>query len=528
MSRPHLSTRLTGIKSLLRTASLIAASLFPMTMAATPSQAQDTRPTLTVALQQLPGSLEPAMMSETAAFRTLPSIYDFIIGTDYNNQFKQVPSLAIAWRSVDSRTVEVDLRADVVMHDGSVMTADDVAFSFGPDRLSTKTSPAYATSRPYLGVLEKVEAVDADTVRFTSKAPDPVFIQRLAGWMSQVVSKKAFLAAGSFANWQLAPVSTGPYKISAWKPRKELVLVAHDQYWGGRPAYRSIRFVEVPEQSARIAGLVAHDYDVIADIDPDQVPLVEKYNDLKVVGGDTIIMRTIRFGVHQKFLADPRIRLALSLAIDREAIVKGLWGGRVAVAPGFQFPYYNDMFIPEHKAPGYDPARARKLMVEAGYDGSPIPYYVLEHWYPVEMPTSEAIAAMWQAVGFNIDIRVQSNWDTILVKDAGFISNGATLMNVPDPLGGVWRIYGKGSSVDQRNQWRNEEFNKLGQVLETSLDSAARREAFKRMLDIVDWEDIPGTELHMNGAFYGVRKDLNWAPTAAPYLDFRPAPKAVN
>lgn len=528
MSRLQIPPRITGLRTLLRRVGLVMASVVPLAMSIEPSSAQDQRLSLTVAVQQLPGSLDPAMMSETAAFRTLPSIYDFLIGTDYKNRFAQVPGLATAWRKIDDRTVEVDLRMDVTMHDGNLMTAEDVTFSFGPERLSAKESPAYATSRPYLGTLEKVEAVDADTVRFTSKAPDPVFVQRLAGWMSQVVGRKAFLAAGSFANWQVAPVATGPYKVASWKPRQELVVTAHDQYWGGPPPYSSIRFVEVPEQSARVAGLVAHDYDVITDIDPDQVPLVEKYDDLKVVGGDTIITRSIRFGVHQKWLADPRIRLALSLAIDREAIVKGLWGDRVAVAPGFQFPYYNDMFIAEHKAPGYDPDRARKLMAEAGYDGSPIPYYVLEHWYPVEMPTSEAIAAMWQTVGFNIDIQVQSNWDTILVKNAGFISNGATLMNIPDPLGGVWRLYGKGSSVDQRDQWRNEEFNQLGQILETSLDQAARREAFKRMLDIVDWEDIPGTELHMNGAFYGASKTLDWTPTPAPYLDFGPVSKATE
>ncbi|WMT92550.1 ABC transporter substrate-binding protein [Pelagibacterium sp. H642] len=499
-----------------------AAALVAISVLAGATHAQDHRPSLTVAVQQLPGSLDPAMMSETAAFRTLPSIYDFIIGTNYNEQFAPIPGLATAWRMIDDRTLELDLRGDVVMHDGDAMTAEDVAFSFGPERLSAESSPAYATSRPYLGTLERVDVVDQDTVRFISHEPDPVFVQRLSGWMSQVISKDAFLEADDFAAWQMSPVSTGPYKVASWRPREELVLEAHDQYWGGTPPFSSIRFVEVPEQSARIAGLAAHDYDVITDIDPDQIPLVEQYADLDVVGGDTIMTRSIRFGLHDRWLADPRIRLALSLAIDREAIVQGLWSGRVAVAPGFQFPFYNELFISEHQAPGYDPARARELMEEAGYDGTPIRYYVLEHWYPVELPTSEVIAAMWEAVGFNIDMQVQANWDTILVDNPDFIHNGATLMNIADPLGGVWRIYGKGSSVDRRNQWRNEEFNSLGLILQTSMDEAARRDAFERMLEIVDWEDIPGTELHMSGAFFGIRSSLSWTPSPAPYLDFGP------
>ena len=525
MSRPTIGRAVPAFTSSLQHVAIALAVISSLPGAAL---AQGDRPSLTIAVQQLPGSLEPTMMSETAAFRTLPSIYDFIIGTNYNEQFAPEPGLATAWRMIDDRTLELDLRTDVVMHDGNAMTAEDVAFSFGTQRLSVEGSPAYATTRPYLGTLERVDVLDQDTVRFISHEPDPVFVQRLSGWMAQVVSKEAFLDAESFAAWQMSPVSTGPYKVAAWRPREELVLEAHDEYWGGTPPFSSIRFVEVPEQSARIAGLAAHDYDVITDIDPDQISLVEQYSDLEVVGGDTIMTRSIRFGLHDRWLADSRIRLALSLAIDREAIVQGLWSDRVAVAPGFQFPFYNELFVSEHQAPEYDPERARELMVEAGYDGTPIRYYVLEHWYPVELPTSEVIAAMWEAVGFNIDMQVQANWDTILVENPDFIHNGATLMNIPDPLGGVWRVYGKGSSVDRRDQWRNEEFNSLGATLQTSMDQAARRDAFKRMLEIVDWEDIPGTELHMSGAFYGIRSSLSWTPSPAPYLDFGPTDVAPH
>ncbi|WP_417766670.1 ABC transporter substrate-binding protein [Stappia sp.] len=511
-----------SVPSVLGGGRVIAIAMILVTQMSMQARAADDRPRLTVAVQELPDSLEPVMKTRTSSFQIVPSIADFLIRTDYQDNFLKEPGLAMQWRRVDERTLEVDLRPGVVMHDGRIMTAEDVAFSFGPKRVSSADAPAYGPSRAYLKTIERVDVVDEDTVRFITGKPDPVLVSRLSAWMSQIISKEAFQAAESFSDWERAVVSTGPYKVEAFKPKEELLLAAHDAYWGGRPPYSAIRYVEVPEQSARIAGLVAGDYDIITDIDPDQIALVEGYGDLEVVGGNSIMTRSIRFGTNHPVLADPRIRQALSLAIDRKAIVDSLWGGRVDLTNGFQFPYYGDLYIGEHNGPAYDPEKARKLIAQAGYGGESIPYLVLEHWYPVELPTSEVIAAMWEAVGFNIDMQVQAGWDTILIADPAFIHNGATLMNIPDPVGGVWRVYGKGSSVDLRNQWRNEEFNQLGEQLESSLDPEVRRDVFKRMLEIVDWEDIPATELHVRGAFYGKRAGLAWTPTPAPFLDFGP------
>ena len=489
---------------------------------------EDDRPALVVAVQQHPPQLEPILLTRISAFRLLVNAFDFLIETDYDADFALRPGLATDWRRIDDRTVEVDIRQDVVMHDGRTMTVDDVVFSFGPDRMSGEDAPGYGPSRAYMGTLDRVEAVDGDTVRFITHQPDPLLIQRLGGWMSQVVSREAYLAAPSFADWSLAPVGTGPYRITDVQVGDTIVMEAHDDYWGGRPPFRSIEFVEIPELSARIAGLVAGDYDLITDVGPDQISAITPYEDLEVVGGNTILYRSVRFAMNHPVLADPRIRRALALSIDRQAIADSLWQGRIELTNGFQFTYFGDMYIDEHEGPGFDPDRARALLAEAGYDGEPLPYHVQCCWYPVELATSEAIAAMWESVGFNIDIQLQENWQNTLIENPSFIHNGATLMNIADPVGAVWRLYGTGSSVQQRNQWTNEEFNELGVILETSLDHEARRAAFARMLQIVDFEDPPGTALHMMGFFYGKNRDLDWQPTPAPYVYLGPSRSGVN
>ena len=506
-----------------RVLTIIGAMALAIAVSALPAAAQqDDRPDLVVAVQQHPPLLEPMMLTRISAWRVLVNAFDFLIETDYAADFALSPGLATAWRRIDDRTVEIDIRTDVVMHDGRTMGVEDVAFSFGPERLSGEEAPGYGPSRAYLGTLDGVEIVDEDTLRFITTQPDPLLVQRLGGWMSQVVSREAYLASPSFETWSMAPVGTGPYRIAEVALGDVILMEAHDDYWGGRPPYRSIRFVEVPELAARIAGLVAGDYDLITDVGPDQIDAIARYDDLQVVGGDTILYRSVRFGTHHPLLADPRIRQALALAIDREAIVEALWQDRVEVTNGFQFPYFGDMYIGEHDGPSFDPDRARALLAEAGYDGEPIPYHVQCCWYPVELATSEAIAAMWEDVGFTIEMQVQENWDNTLVENPAFIHNGATLMNIPDPVGAVWRLYGVGSSVQQRNQWTNAEFNALGDILVTSLDPQARRDAFARMLQIVDFEDPPGTALHMMGFFYGKRDDLDWQPTPAPYINLGP------
>ncbi len=507
----------------------LAAATLSVGLVVAPATAQsDDRPSLVIAVQQHPPQLEPILLTRISAWRVLVNNFDFLIDTDYTDDFALRPGLATDWRRVDDRTVELDIRPGVIMHDGREMTVEDVVFSFGPERMSSENAPGYGQSRAYMGTLDRVEAVDADTVRFVTTEPDPLLVRRLGGWMSQVVSREAFLAAPSFEAWSMAPVSTGPYAITDVAIGDYILMEAHDDYWGGEPPFQSIRFVEVPELAARIAGLVAGDYDMITDVGPDQIEAITAYDDLEVVGGSTILHRSVRFALNHPVLADPRIRRALALSIDRQAIVDALWQGRVEVTSGFQFPFFGDMFVGEHIGPGYDPDQARALLAEAGYDGEPIPYHVQCCWYPVELPTSEAIVAMWQAVGFNIEMQLQENWDNTLIEDPAFIHNGATLMNIPDPVGAVWRLYGEGSSVQRRNQWTNAEFNALGEVLETSFDPAERRQAFARMLEIVDFEDPPGTALHMMGFFYGKRQDLDWTPTPAPYIDLGPAPETAG
>lgn len=473
-------------------------------------------PELTVAVQENPAQLDPVLLTRNVAYRVLPNVFETLIEVDYQNGSVLVPALATDWRRIDDRTMEFDLRRGVTFHDGSEMTADDVVFSFGEQRMGPD-QPGHNAYRRFLNTIESVEAVDDHTVRVRTNAPDPILELRLSGWSSQIVSQDAFEAAGDWETWWNNPVGTGPFQVAEHIANDRLVLAAHDGYWGEAPAVDRVVFAVIPELSTRIAGLAAGDFDVITEVTVDQIETIEGEDGLDVVGGVIRNHRILNYDFDNPLLRDPRIREALNLAIDRQLIVDTIWQGRVEVTNGFQWPDFGVLYDPDREGPAYDPDRARALLAEAGYDGEPISYRIRNNYYPAQIVTAQAIAAMWQDVGFNIDMQILDSWDQVFAEPGTGIRDGSAPPLFADPISGLWRNYGDGAS-DNEN-WRNEQFDEYGQTLLYSLDPAERAAAHQSMLDIWHHEDPPGTILHALGQFYGLRDGVEWTPYNVSFMD---------
>jgi peptide/nickel transport system substrate-binding protein len=168
----------------------------------------DSRPDIVVAVQKIPPVMEPLRENSNVHMRVLWNIGEALIKVDYNNNQKLIPSLATEWKRLADGTLEFKLRKGVKFHDGEEMTAEDVAFSFGPERLFHEKYGLFA--KMYLGNIEVPEVVDRYTVRIRSKTPDFLLEKRLAGYMSEIISKKAFLAAKDWETWSRNVVLTGP------------------------------------------------------------------------------------------------------------------------------------------------------------------------------------------------------------------------------------------------------------------------------------------------------------------------------
>ena len=192
-------------------------------------------------MQAAPQTLDPVRDNSNTLWRIAYSMFEPLLFVDYKDQLAIKPGLASAWRRLSPTVLEFTLREDVVFHNGERMTAEDVAFSMGPERSLSEGAPGNAMARIYIGTVERVEAVDGRTVRIATRGPDPIIEQRIAGWTAQIISKKAYLAAPSPEAWERArrsrPVPTrsrnsAPTSGSSSRPTTPITAA-------GRPCARS-------------------------------------------------------------------------------------------------------------------------------------------------------------------------------------------------------------------------------------------------------------------------------------------------
>ena len=510
----------------------------------------DNRPSITIAVQKIVNSntldvlREQSNVGERIFFT---SLWEPLIGKDWLGNLLPRPGLATEWKRIDDQTVELKLRQGVKFHNGAELTAEDVVFTFSRERMfgnteaknrsTIKAFETIPTPRPGKELpaeipavarrawpdLLRVDAIDKYTVRFYNATPDVTLEGRLARYGSDIMSRKGWEDAASYLDWARKPITTGPYKVVEFRPDNSLTLEAHDDYWGGRPPLKRIRFVEVPEVPSRIAGLLSGQYQFACDIPPDQISDIEKNAGFEVQGGTILNHRMTVFDKNHAQLQNPLVRRAFTHAIDRQAIVDSLWAGRTKVPAGLQWEYYGDMFHADWTVPEYNPKLAADLLKQAGYKGDPIPYRLLNNYYTNQNATAQVLTEMWRSVGLNVQINSVENWSQIMQRnDSRAVRDWSNSAPFSDPVSSIVNQHGPNGQQQQIGEWTNTEMNQLCEVLETSTDRARRRTAFRRMLEICEREDPAYTVLHQNATFTAKPRALQWKASPAFAMDFRP------
>ena len=516
----------------------------------------DRRPSITIAVQQIANSaaLEPLREQSNVGQRAFSFIYERLISQNLLGQLEEVPGLAESWKRIDERTVEFSLRKGVRFHNGDEMTADDVVFTFSRDRMfgpeydmaSSKTlftsvlirdttqgknlpPEVPAVAKRLFPALEKVEAIDKYTVRFTNRTPDVTLEGRIGRMGSDIISRRAYSEANTWLDWARAPVSTGPYKVREFLTDRSLTLDAHDDYWGGQPPVKSVRLVVVPEVATRINGLLSGQFDFICGVPPDQIPGIEKNPKFEVLGSTIVNHRLTVFDKHHPQLVDPRIRQAFTHAIDRQAIVDSLWSGRTRVPAGLQWEFYGPMFIEGWTVPAYDVAKAKALLKAANYKGDAIPFRLLSNYYTNQVATAQVLVEMWRQAGLNVQIEMKENWQQIFEKNSPrAVRDWSNSAGFNDPISSIVAQHGPQGQQQQVGEWANEEMNKLSVAMEIEPDMQKRKAMFKRMLEICEREVPAYTVLHQNATFTAKRKDIKWKASPSFAMEFRTVNFATN
>jgi len=475
-----------------------------------------TRETLIVGVQGLPGGLDPANELSNVGTRVTYNIFDTLIRRNFLDNNTLEPALALSWERTSDTVMQFKLREDVTFHNGDPFTAEDVKYTF--DRINKEAS-ILSSAQGYFSTFKEVRVVDDHTVEIETFLPDPLIEQRVASWGSWIVPKNYIEANGGDEAFGLAAIGTGPYKIVEFSPDDELLLAVNENYWEALPPVSRLTFRVIPESSTRVTALLNGEVQIITNIPPDQLPVLEGADNAEVRQIPLANMHVLRYNTNHPVLADKKLRQAMNLAIDRQLLIDTLWGGKAVALRGHQFEEYGDMFNPERPLTAYDPELAKTLVAESGYDGSVINYETEAEYYTNGLQAGQAIIEMWKAVGINAEIRLRQPGESIPAEES-MVANWSNSSVLADPDGAFWRSWGDRAST-QKNYWPAPAlFNELGNEARSTLDNEVRFQNYQQMIDIFE-DEAPGTVLYIPVENYGVAKGVLWQPYPFYYTDFR-------
>ncbi|MBI2304585.1 MAG: hypothetical protein HYU86_07565 [Chloroflexi bacterium] len=316
---------------------------------------------------------------------------------------KLAPSLASSWKVMedDPKTWEFKLRQGVKFHNGEDFDADTVVFNI---ERNLKPELKLYMAQYIAGVTTK--AVDKYTVRMTWPEPYPLATAHLSRFP---IAPRKYVQEKGDKIMSEQPVGTGPYKFVKWVKDSHVEVEWAGSHWQVKtpPAKTLIQSV-IPEIAPRIASLQTGAADVIWDVPPDLLTEVTKDPNVAIYAATSCSVPN--FGISQLKegpLRDKRVRLALNLAIDRQAIVKNMFGGYYKVIPETVLPIsfgYN----PNLKPYPFDPKRAKDLLAEAGYpDGFETVIDMGEVGYARYKEYTQAIAEYWRQIGVKATVKPQ-------------------------------------------------------------------------------------------------------------------------
>lgn len=484
----------------------------------------DARPVLRVAVQALPPTLEPFEAISNVGLRSTCNVFDTLWRRDFNREAAEggqhlLPHLATSLQQREPLTWEAKLRDGVRMHDGSVLSAEDVLSTFSPERMYGK-EVQHHEGRVNFGHLTAVEAEGRDTVVFRTATPDVAMPQRLASYGGWIHSAKFYKEQG-LAGMRQKPVGSGPYRIASFQRNQRLVLESHDEYWMSRPAARQIILIAVPEAATRLAGLHAGDFDLVTNLLPEQAETFRGSPTLEGVEVVLDLAHILYYDTRNPMVRDARVRRGLNHAVDMETLGKSLWGPNFQRMAALQTPAFGDYYDAGRRGHAYDPDLSRKLLKEGGYKGEEVVIRIAPGYYLQMDLAVQVVQQMWEAVGVRSRLETVENVAQV-IRPGADVRPISVSFRFPDPLGGGLMVnLSKDYSTQKSGFWQPVKFNAISDELKLATDPAERKRLWLALMDEYEAE-APALTLYQVREYFAKRRDVRWNHYPLYYMDFRP------
>ena len=490
------------------------------------ADAQVSGTTLTVATAAEASSLDPHFHEHDPSITVHRQVYEFLVGQGPRMDLR--PELATSWRARDPLTWEFRLRPDVTWHDGSAFTAADVMASFRRVPLVPNSPSSFA---PYLRQITAMEAEDPLTLILRTATPFP----NMPNFMGAVMIAPAVMeeAATADFNAMRAAIGTGPYRFAEYARGQRIVLEANPRHWNGPPAFARVIIRPITANGPRVAALLAGEAGLIDQPPPSDLPRLRAGPNTAVAEsvGNRVVF--FAFDFHRDTapgvtaldgspipnpFRDRRVREAMSLAINRDAICRAVMEGMAT--PANQF-VDRGVFghVPDLPPLPFDPERARRLLAEAGH---PNGFRLVIHGTNDRLVNDEkvlqALAQMFARIGLRASVDAlpsasffpragQLEFSFFFNSWGAGSSGGLTTMRTL--LGGFDRERGFGAN--NRGRYLNPEVDRRIHEAFGTMEDAAR-EALVREATAIAMRDYAVLPTHYMTNIWATRANVLYEP----------------
>lgn len=483
---------------------------------------------LVIALRSEPTSMDPHYHALTSNIQVTQTLFDPLVCRDAVMAPK--PCLAESW-SVDGNVWTFKLRPDVKFSDGSPLTAEDVVFSLKRVPL-VPNSPSPLTI--YLQQVVNVEAVDPLTVRITTAEPYPLVPNNMAGLPIMSAKAAAGPAPEGKTTTQLNSgdglVGTGPYRFVSWRRGSELIFERNPYYWGEKPAWDRVIYRPINNPASRIAALQAGDVDFVEDPPVEDLKRLQDNPNMRVVVQGPSY-RLVYIGLDSDRdnppgitgtngvnpLKDHRVREAMSLAIDRKALVERVMNGMATPAaqlsPYPMFGASKEMM----EVPAANVERAKALLAEAGFpNGFTLVLGSPNGRYMNDVKVAQTLAAMWARIG--IKTSVDASAPSVFFSKAQNLSYSAYLIGwgagsgeMSNPLTALVMTVDKerGQGTTNYAHYSNPEIDKIVMQARSELDDEKRLALLQQgnKMAMADFALLP---IHFEHSVWAMKRDIDY------------------
>ncbi len=471
--------------------------------------------TLQLATSANPSRLNPILATDSSSSEITGFLFNGLVKYDKDNR-EIVGDLAKKFYFKDDTTLIFELREGVKWHDGRSFFAKDVLFTY-QTLISSKIASPYSSGFRFV---KDVKVLDDYTVEVDYKQP---YFKALEIWMMGILPEHILKDEQNLMNssFNTHPIGTGPYRLTQLEFSQNIELSAFDDYFEGRPKIDKIVFHVITDPMTRLLMLKNGELDM-GNIEPLVMErqlkrdFFEKFHIYEQIA---LSYTYLGFNLRKEKFADPRVREALSLAIDREELVNILFFKHAKVCTGPFLPG-SSAFNPDIKAPKQNIKRARKLLREAGYDeGHPLTFEIAtSNSSSIRPYTAEILQHQLQKAGVVVKLRVMEwqaflnmvifphKFDTVLL--------GWGLSPTPDPYL-FWHSNSDKKGGFNLVGYHNKKIDRLIEESQPLIDKKKSAKIWREMFTIIT-QDNPYLFLYIPNSITAVNKDIkNIKPSLA-------------